>query len=129
MAGGFVFLMWWAWQSQIETDLIAGRAFEAKRQEVMAWLAEKKNFRALQADPQTWENWLDQGSKLATSLKVTESLNKQQLDELARLHAAVVNDLRVYESARAIVSMQSGAQPPKATDQGASDADNPPSTG
>lgn len=105
----FVGLVWFFAKSASAQDAAQEEQMKKKLQSAIDWLAEKKKFRALQADPQVWEDWLDRGQKLAVSLVEGGSQNKERIAKLEQMRDKVVNDLRVYESARAIVAMQSGS--------------------
>jgi hypothetical protein len=78
---------------------------------VKNWLSEKDTFRSLDADPTCWENWLERGRELGRELTTkAERFDGKQKEEILGLAARVLKDLDVYESARAIVSMQRGAR-------------------
>lgn len=92
------------------------------RSKALAWLAEKKAFRAMEVDATAWEDWLDRGALIAGELLIcTRRLQEEGADFveqgetskvadiLRALELHVRGDLQAYESARAVVAMQSGA--------------------
>lgn len=119
-------LGWLVWKIVSKGEELDGKEqadFERRIQSASEWRAEKKQFRALHADPQAWEDWLDRGQMLAASLKDAGVSDKGRLAALAQMRETIVNDLRVYESARAVVAMQSGAGNSPSIGQGTTDTD------